>query len=259
MIIPIAIAGACGRMGRRILEVARTDPALEVVGAWERPDHPEVGREILGIRIEGEPQKALERARVMVDFTRPEATLEHLKIAQERRIGAVVGTTGFSQPFEELLRPFAEKIPLFYSPNMSPGIHVLRIVLRQALRYLQGYDCEIIELHHRYKEDAPSGTALKLLEDVLIQRSLPHSEVRFGRGKGKHPRSPSEVGVHAIRAGEIVGDHWILFAGQGERIEFIHRALNRDPFVYGALRAVRFIAEKPPGLYGMEDLFSGKD
>jgi 4-hydroxy-tetrahydrodipicolinate reductase len=256
--IPVAIAGACGRMGRRIIEVFQTDPTVEVVGGWERPDHPEVGSEVLGIRVEGNPKKALERARVMVDFTRPEATLEHLKIAVEMKVSAVVGTTGFSQPPEELLRPFARKIPLFYSPNMSPGIQILRLLLREALPFLQGYDCEMIELHHRYKEDAPSGTALKLLDEVLIQRSLPLSEVRFGRGKGKFPRSPSEVGVHAIRAGEIVGDHWIIFAGQGERIEFIHRALNRDPFVYGALRAVRFIAEKPPGLYGMEDLFSFK-
>lgn len=254
--IPIAIAGACGRMGRRILEIARSDPALEVVGAWERPDHPELGTTIEGIVVEKDPRAVLERARVLIDFTHAEATLNHLELAASLKVAAVVGTTGFSQPPEEVLRPFAQKIPLFYSPNMSLGVQILRFLLRQGLPLLKGYDCEIVELHHRYKEDAPSGTALKLVEEILSQRELPPGEVRYGRARGKSPRSPTEIGVHAVRAGEIVGDHWIIFAGQGERIELIHRALNRDPFAYGALRAARFIVHRPPGLYGMDHLLT---
>lgn len=254
--IPLAIAGACGRMGRRVLELARSDSAFEVVGAWERQDHPEVGSVVEGVLVEGNPEEVLKRARVFIDFTRPEASLRHLELAVHYRVSAVIGTTGFPHPPEELLHPFAKTIAIFYSPNMSMGIQILRILLRHAVPLLKGYDCEIVELHHRYKEDAPSGTALALVGEILGQRQLPEGEVRYGRTRGKVPRGPSEIGVHAVRAGEIVGDHWVIFAGQGERLEFIHRALSRDPFVYGALRAARFIAEKPPGLYGMDHLLA---
>jgi len=256
--IPVAVAGAMGRMGRRVVELIREDPVLDLVKIWESPDHPMIGKEILGLPLLSSPEEALEGVRVFVDFTRPSATLTHLEVASRMGVSAVIGTTGFETHPTTLFAPYAKKIPVFWSPNMSLGIYVLRVLLRKALSMVKGYDCEIVEAHHRYKEDAPSGTALALLEEVLKERGIPEGKVRYGRGRGKFIREVEEVGVHSIRAGEIVGDHWVLLCGQGERIELIHRALSRDPFAYGAIRVAKWIVDKKPGFYTMEDLFSGE-
>lgn len=255
----IAVLGAGGRMGQEIIELARREPGIEVVGAVEVDGHPSVGAaanpDLPTLRVCSNLHGALEGCDVLVDFTRPEATLGALEAAAAAGVAAVVGTTGLSSEQRDAVAEFAERIPVVFSPNMSVGINVMLWLLRIATEALgPDYDVEIMEMHHRHKMDAPSGTALRLAEVITDVRQQSVSEtLRFGRC-GTAPRAAGEVGVQVLRGGDVAGEHTVFYMGDGERLEITHRASSRLVFARGAVRAALWVAGKPPGLYGMDEV-----
>ena len=259
----LVILGAAGRMGRVLLGSALDDDEIEVVGAVDVPSVREIGQDIgalvgvgeRGVKLAASLEAVIDLADATVEFTAPSATLEHLEVSLARRKPAVVGTTGLNPVQLERVREIAREIPLFMAPNMSLGVNVLLKVLPIIAEALgSAYDVEVIEAHHHGKKDAPSGTALRLAEVVAeaLGTTLPERAV-YGR-QGIQPRQPGEIGMHAVRAGAIVGDHTVLFANEGEQIEVVHRAYSRQTFALGALRAAKWIAKQPPGFYSMRDL-----
>ncbi len=250
-------------MGGRIIALAAASTSAIPAGALEAAGHPSVGKDAgltagcgeLGIPITFEIQKAFANAKVLIDFSAPSATVRHSEAAAERGLGVVIGTTGLSDADLKSLAEVARHVPLIVAPNMSLGVNLLCRIAPQIVKALgSAYDIEIIESHHNKKKDAPSGTALRLLDVILDARNATRTDAVWGREGRETARREGEIGVHAVRGGDIVGDHTILFAGQGERIELTHRASSRDTFALGALRAAVFIAGKPPGQYTMEDV-----
>jgi 4-hydroxy-tetrahydrodipicolinate reductase len=263
-VIKAVVAGASGRMGRRLIALLRESADFQVVGAVERKDHVDVGRdagEVAGVGPVGIPivdaiGKALPGAQVLLDFTAPAAAMHHLEAASRAGVAVVVGTTGLGEADLSRARELAAKIPCVQSPNMSVGVNVLYGILAQVARSLgDGYDVEVMEAHHHFKKDSPSGTAEKMAQ--VLAEALGRDLRKVG-AYGRHgmvgERPKEEIGVHAIRAGDIVGEHTILFGGTGERIEITHRAHSRDNFAFGALRAARWVVGKSPGLYDMLDV-----
>jgi len=260
-VIKAVVAGASGRMGRRLVALLRESGDFHVIGAVERKDHPDLGRDAgevagvgpIGVAIVDAIGKALPGAQVLLDFTAPVAAMSHTEAASQAGVAAVVGTTGLTQSDLARVQELAKKIPIMQSPNMSVGVNVLYGVIAQVAKGLgDGYDIEVIEAHHHFKKDSPSGTAEKIAQVLAeaLGRDLRKVGV-YGRHGMVGERKREEIGVHAIRAGDIVGEHTILFGGMGERIEIVHRAQSRDNFAYGALRAARWIVGKPAGVYDM--------
>jgi 4-hydroxy-tetrahydrodipicolinate reductase len=259
--ITIALAGASGRMGRQVLEQLLAAPDLRIVGALESPRNPELGTDVgaligrpMGVRLTADVRKALDKAQVVVDFSAPDATAAVLRAAADKGVACVVGTTGLSDDAQAALDEAAKKVPIVAAPNMSVGVQVLGQLLREAIALLGAdFDVEIIEAHHRHKADAPSGTALRLLEIAAAAQNAAHLEsiTKYGRNGRHAQRTRGEIGVHAVRGGDIVGDHTVILAGEGERIELTHRATSRAVFAAGALRAARWVVGKEPGRYGM--------
>ena len=263
--IRAAVAGVCGRMGSGIASLLGRDGEISVVGATETPGHGCVGREASelgewaepGVVVRDDMALAAASADVIVDFTAPAATLAHAEYAAESGKSMVIGTTGFTDAQrEELFGTLGGAVPCVFSPNMSVGINVLLELARTAALCLgDGYDAEIVEAHHRRKVDAPSGTALALAESVASARGRKLSDVaRYERRGNTGPRKEGEIGVQTLRGGDVVGDHAVMFLGDGERIELSHRAASRENFSSGALRAVKWVAGKPPGIYSMRDV-----
>ncbi|XP_060085040.1 4-hydroxy-tetrahydrodipicolinate reductase-like [Ylistrum balloti] len=254
MSINIAIAGAAGRMGQRLVSLTKTAEDLELIGAWESEGHPVIGQN----GVVATMQEALQQAHVYVDFTRPEPTLKHLAYASEQGIAAVIGTTGFTKSVTELFAPFATKIPIVWAPNMSIGVNVLLKLVEDAVSALgPDFDVEVLEMHHRWKEDAPSGTAKALLRCIQAKRPTADNIVT-GREGITGARSQSDIGAMTLRGGDVVGDHTVYLAGLGERLELTHRAQSRDTFALGALRAARWVAKQQPGLYDMHQVLGSK-
>ena len=262
--IRVAINGACGRMGKRLVAVAHSQKDMQVVAAIEAPGHPDVKRDagavagIGDIGVEVECQLTVS-ADVMIDFSSPEATVEHTERCAERGIACVIGTTGISDAQQQRLRGVTESVPVLLAPNMSVGVNVAfeaASMLAQALG--EDFDVEIVETHHRMKKDAPSGTALGFAERIAeaLGRDLAKDAV-YGRQGMVGERGAKEIGIHAVRAGDVVGEHTIIFASQGERVELTHRATNRDIFVNGAVRMARILVGKKPGLYSVKNLLIG--
>jgi len=262
--IELVVAGAAGRMGGRIVALAREAGDLQVVGAIERAGHPALGRDAgevvgagrLGVAITADVGAVLTRGRVLVEFTAPEATLEHLRVAAAQGAKAVVGTTGLSAAHVAELKGLARATAILFSPNMSVGVNLAFRVLALMARALgDDYDVEVTEIHHRMKKDAPSGTAQRMAEVIseALGRSLDDVGV-YGRHGMVGERGRTEIGVHALRGGDVVGEHTVVFSTLGERLELTHRAHSRDTFAHGALRAVRFVADAPPGFYSMHDV-----
>jgi 4-hydroxy-tetrahydrodipicolinate reductase len=257
----LVIAGACGRMGARILELAQEIPGVKVKAVFERPDHPRMGQEIApGLILEGGPTEALEKGEVVVDFTQPGAAMEHLRLAAALNKAAVVGTTGFSLEHMEEIRALSAGMRLVLAPNMSVGVNLMFKLVHDVAHVLgEGYDIEVVEVHHRLKKDAPSGTALRLAEIAAQARGGSLEEVGVYSRRGLiGRRSDAEIGIQAVRGGDIVGEHTVYFIGHGERLEVIHRAHSRDNFARGALRAAQWIVDKPNGLYDMQDVLGLK-
>jgi 4-hydroxy-tetrahydrodipicolinate reductase len=267
-VIKAVVTGAAGRMGRRLIALLRESAEFQVVGAVERKDHVDLGRDAgdlagtgpLGVPIVDGLAKALPGAQVVLDFTAPAAAMQHLEAASHSGVAVVVGTTGLSEGDLRKARELCARIPCVQSPNMSVGVNVLYGVLAQVARTLgEGYDIEVIEAHHHFKKDAPSGTADRMARVLAeaLGRDLKQAGV-YGRHGMVGERKQGEIGVHAIRAGDIVGEHTILFGGMGERIEITHRAHSRDNFAHGALRAAGWVVGKAPGLYDFLDVLGLK-
>jgi len=237
----VAIAGASGRMGQMLIDAVGAADDLVLAGKLD------VGLDI---------RAGLADAQVLIDFTRPEGTLAHLAVCRELGVNAVIGTTGFSDAQKAEIAACAQHIAIMMAPNMSVGVNVVFKLLDMAARALnEGYDIEIIEAHHRHKIDAPSGTALKMGEVVAaaLGRDLKDCAV-YAREGVTGERDPSTIGFATVRGGDIVGDHTVLFAGTGERIEITHRSNSRAGYAQGSLRAARFLAGRQSGLYGMNDV-----
>lgn len=266
--VSFAVSGALGRMGSRIVALGLQEDGLVLKGALERKGHSSIGKDIgllLGLRETGviltdEPEKAIEDADVLIEFSIPSVTLEHLRLATKLKKAMVIGTTGFSKEEMDELRSLAVKIPCVMAPNMSVGVNLLLRVLQDIAGVLgDEYDIEIIEAHHRLKKDAPSGTAMKMAQVIADALGRNLDEVAVYERKGFiGERTKKEIGIQTIRAGDIVGEHTVIFGGIGERIEVTHRASSRDTFAKGALRAARWVVDKSPGLYDMQDVLGLK-
>ena len=257
----IAVAGASGRMGRMLIEAVRGSGDMVLAGALDIAASPALGQDASaflgaasGVAITADLRTGLADAQVLIDFTRPEGTLAHLAACKELGVKAVIGTTGFSEAQKAQIAEYAKANAIVLAPNMSVGVNVVLKVLEVAARALkEGYDIEIIEAHHRHKVDAPSGTALKMGEVVAaaVGRDLKDCAV-YAREGITGERDPSSIGFATVRGGDIVGDHTVLFAGTGERVEIRHQATSRANFAQGSLRAARFLASRATGLYGMD-------
>ena len=258
----LAIAGASGKMGRMLIEAALAEPDLTIGAALDRADGPELGRDCgeflgrkTGARVAAD-LSSLAGCDVLIDFTRPEATRAHLDACAAAGVNVVIGTTGFDESGKAAIARAANKIAIVFSPNMSVGVNATFKLAELAARLLQpGYDVEIIEAHHRQKVDAPSGTALKLGETVAAAQGHALSDIAvFAREGVTGARKAGSIGFAAVRGGDIVGDHTVLFAGSGERIEITHRSTSRANYAAGALRAARFLQGKTRGLFDMFDV-----
>jgi 4-hydroxy-tetrahydrodipicolinate reductase len=259
----VAVAGASGRMGHMLIEAIRDSGDCQLAGALDIASSPAIGNDAAaflghasGVPVLADPLAALANAQVLIDFTRPEGTLAYLKACRERGVNAVIGTTGFGEGQKELIADAARDIAIVMAPNMSVGVNVTLKLLELAAKALAtGYDIEIIEAHHRHKVDAPSGTALKMGEVIAqaLGRDLKECGV-YARHGITGERDPSSIGFSSIRGGDIVGDHTVLFAAAGERIEITHRSASRATYAQGSLRAVRFVAGKRSGLFDMFDV-----
>lgn len=259
----IAIAGASGRMGHMLIEAVREAQDCRLAGALDVAGSPAIGSDaaaflgfLSGVPIVADLRTGLQDAQVLIDFTRPEGTLAHLAVCRELGVQAVIGTTGFSDAQKAEIAAAAKDIAIVMAPNMSVGVNVTFKLLEMAAKALAtGYDIEIIEAHHRHKVDAPSGTALKMGEVIAdaLGRDLKECAV-YAREGVTGERDPSTIGFATIRGGDIVGDHTVLFAGTGERIEITHKSASRATYAQGSLRAVRFLAGQQSGLFDMFDV-----
>jgi 4-hydroxy-tetrahydrodipicolinate reductase len=259
----IAIAGATGRMGRILVEAVLAADDCRLAGALDRADTPARGQDAAaflgqtsGVIITDDLRQGLNDSDVLIDFTRPEGTMAHLALCRELGVKMVIGTTGFSEAQRVALAAATKDIAIVMAPNMSVGVNVVLKLLDMATRALnQGFDIEIIEAHHRHKVDAPSGTALRMGEVVAAALGLDLKQVAvFGREGVTGERDPSTIGFATVRGGDIVGDHTVLYAGTGERIEITHKSSSRATYAQGSLRAARFLAGCSTGLYGMDDV-----
>ena len=261
--IRVVIAGASGRMGQMLVDAVCADANMTLVGALDHASSPALGQDAgafagrtTGVVIQSDLSTALAGAHVLIDFTRPEGTLAHVQAASAAGVAVVIGTTGFSDEQKAQLQHASATTALVMAPNMSVGVNVTLKLLEMAAKAMPtGYDIEIIEAHHRHKVDAPSGTALKMGEVVAhaLGRDLKDCAV-YGRDGVTGERDPSTIGFATIRGGDIVGDHTVLFAGTGERIEITHKSSSRATYAQGSLRAARFLADKSSGMYDMFDV-----
>ena len=241
MTLRIAVAGASGRMGRMLIDAVQAAPDCTLAGTLDICQDIDAG---------------LSGAQVLIDFTRPEGTMAHLAACRRHGVKAVIGTTGFTDAQKTEIADHARHLALMASPNMSVGVNVVLRLLDTAARALaEGYDIEIVEAHHRHKVDAPSGTALKMGEVIAaaLGRDLRQCAV-YGREGVTGERDPSTIGFATVRGGDIVGDHTVMFCGTGERIEIAHKSASRATYAQGALRAARFLMDKPNGLFDMNDV-----
>ncbi len=262
------VSGAAGRMGGRIIHLIEAAEGIELAGAVEQPDHPAVGKDVgevvglppKGIPVSGSLTEVLPVGDVLIEFTHPEPTLAHLKAAVEAGKAMVIGTTGLTAAQVAELQWLAERTRVVFAPNMSVGVNLMFKVCQLIASVLtDGYDVEIVEAHHRLKKDAPSGTALKLAQVIAreLGRDLEKVGV-YGRKGITGERSKDEIGIMTVRAGDITGEHTVIFCGIGERLEVIHRAHNRDNFARGAVTAAKWVVHQEPGLYDMQDVLGLK-
>ena len=264
----VAIAGASGRMGHMLIEAVLASDDCTLAAALDQPASPALGTEAAaflgkttGVRIESDLRAALSKADVLIDFTRPEGTLAHLAVAAELGVKVVIGTTGFTEAQKAEIAAFAQRTAVILSPNMSVGVNVTFKLLEMAAKALQegGYDIEIVEAHHKHKVDAPSGTALKMGEVIAEAQGTQLADravyERFGHTGA---RVANSIGFASMRGGDIVGDHTVLFAGDGERIEISHKSSSRAGYANGSLRAARYLARQKTGLFDMYDVLGLK-
>ena len=262
--INIIVTGAAGKMGARIVHLACGMPEFRVLAAIESKGHSMIGKDAGEVAASGRLNLPIthsldlneKKADVIVDFTEPESTMNHLEEAVRSKVPIVIGTTGLNEDQQKRLRTMAHEIPCVQSPNMSVGVNLMFKVLAQIAKITRDdYDVEIIEMHHRFKKDAPSGTAVKMSQILAetLRRDLGEVGV-YSRHGIIGERKKKEIGIQTLRGGDVVGEHTVIFAGIGERIEITHRAQSREPFARGALVAARWVSSKKPGLYDMQDV-----
>jgi 4-hydroxy-tetrahydrodipicolinate reductase len=265
--LKIAIVGASGRMGRMLIEStlksALNDPEVSLVAAIDQVGVSAMGKDAgelvgmpCGVLVTSDVEAGIAQADCLIDFTRPEGTLEHLEICRRHKVAIVIGTTGFDAAGKQAIADAASEIPVVFAPNMSVGVNVVFKLLDMASRIMsEGYDVEIVEAHHKHKIDAPSGTALRMGEVVAqaLGRDLKECAV-YGREGVTGERDPSTIGFATVRGGDVVGDHTVMYCGTGERVEISHKAGSRMPYALGSLRAARFLAGKTSGMFDMQDV-----
>lgn len=256
----VIVCGARGKMGRELVSMIEEGQEWQLVGAVEAPTHPEVGMEISeGLEVTSHLEQVLQKGVVIIDFTTPQATVEHVRVARENKVPYVIGTTGFKHSEIETIKETSSTIPVLISPNMGVGVNLLFALAKQIAEVLRDFDKEIIEVHHNLKKDAPSGTAYRIAQ-VLAQvegKDLSQLAVH-GREGVTGKRKKGEIGIHSVRGGSVVGDHTVIFAGEDERVEVTHRAGSRRIFARGALLAAKFVAGEKPGLYDLQDVLGIK-
>ena len=264
----IAVAGAGGRMGRTIIEAIQNNDGCRVGAAFERLDSSLIDADAgelagvgkLGVPVVGDVNLVKDEFDVLIDFTSIDSTLDHIEFCREENKKLIIGTTGFSAEQKQIIETAAKEIAIVFAPNMSVGVNLCFKLLQVAASVLnEGYDIEVIEAHHRHKVDAPSGTALRMGEVVAetLGRNLDECAV-YGREGQTGARDPETIGFETIRAGDIVGDHTVMFATEGERIEITHKASSRMTFAKGAVRAAMFLQDKDKGLFDMQDVLGLK-
>ncbi len=264
----VIVAGAGGRMGRRIIHMVRENPEVTLTGAFEHADHPCVGLDAgelvglgaLGVPVAASVEQADSQGDVLIDFTSPEATLANVRTAAVRGWSLVIGTTGIAGGLLDELRELASGLRCVMAPNMSVGMNLMFRIAAEMARVLgDDYDMEILEAHHRFKKDAPSGTAIRLAQALAraVGRDLNKTAVYERKGMIGE-RSRDEIGIQTWRAGDITGEHTVMFGGIGERLELTHRAHNRDNFARGAVRAAMWVVDQPVGFYDMQDVLGLK-
>ena len=266
--IKVAITGVAGRMGGRILSLLQEEDGIKIVGATEKEGHSSIGKDIgnlaggvkIGVQVSDRIEVAATNADAIIDFTTAAGTLSNAFYASKKGKAMVVGTTGFLEEERKRFEKLTKEFPCVISPNMSIGVNVMFEVSKMIAGYLgTEFDVEIIEAHHKHKADSPSGTALRLGEAIAEALGRDFKKVaRFERHGRIGERGKEEIGIQAIRGGDIIGDHTVIFCGTGERIEFTHRALSRDNFAMGAIRALKWVVGKPPGIYTMKDVLGIK-
>ncbi len=264
--IKAIVVGAAGKMGGRIIHIINETPSIRLHRAIERSDHPSLGKdigEVIGLGKMNIPLEGGLKGKggdVIINFTSPQASLESLEFAKEVGLAVVLGTTGLSPDQIERIKDFSKSVRCVFSPNMSVGVNVMFKTVQEVAKALgPDYDIEIVEAHHRLKKDSPSGTAVKLGELVAQAVGRNFSQVGiYGRKGMVGERTKEEIGMQVIRAGDIVGEHTVLFGGIGERLEIIHRAHSRDNFARGAVRAALWVVNQPNGLYDMQDVLGLK-
>ena len=252
----VAVVGAAGRMGRHILRALESSASLDVGAALDSSGHPDLGKEVSpGVELTSNIRKALESCDVAIDFSVPTSTLTLIAEARRATAPLVIATTGFEESQLQDIRNAAEQLPIVMAANYSLGINVLLDLAAEAARRLEGYQIDILEMHHDQKADAPSGTAIRLGRSVAEARGQDfESNAIYERAGQTGPRPPDAIGMQTLRLGDSVGEHTIYLAGPGERLELSHRALSRQNFATGALRATAWILNKNPGLYSMSDV-----
>jgi len=266
--IKVAVTGAAGRMGGRIISAIKDADGMQLAGASERPDHGCVGMDAgsvagcgqLGVNISASLEEALAASDVLIDFTFPEVTLKNLAVAARLKKAVVIGSTGFTPTQRDEVKAFAKKIPIVLAPNMSVGVNLCFKLLKDVAATLgDDFDVEIVELHHNKKKDSPSGTAVRMGEVVAEALGRDYNSVANYHRQGMcGERSKEEIGMQTVRGGDIVGEHTVYFIGQGERIEISHRAMSRDMFARGAVRAAGWLGGKKAGFYDMQDVLGLK-
>jgi 4-hydroxy-tetrahydrodipicolinate reductase len=262
------VAGAAGRMGTRIIPMINQSQEVTLAAAFEHPNHSRVAQDVgqvagigeTGIKISGSLADIIDLGDVLIDFTTPQSTLENIRLAASHGLSMVIGTTGITGDALEEVTELAHKIRCVMAPNMSVGVNVMFRIAGEMARVLgDDYDIEILEVHHRLKKDAPSGTAMRLAHILADSVNRDLEKVAVYERKGiTGERTDEEIGLQTWRAGDITGEHTVMFGGIGERLELIHRAHNRDNFARGALRAAAWIVKQPLGLYDMQDVLGLK-
>jgi len=261
--IKISVLGAGGRMGLAVIRTMAGNPDMRLAGALEAPQSPLLGKDaglLAGITensilLTDQWQMAVDDADVLIDFSFPSATCVHATQAASLGKPLVIGTTGLNQAESAEVRNAAAKIPIVWAPNMSLGVNLLFALTGKLAGILREYDIEIVEMHHNQKKDSPSGTALRLAENAAIARGQNMNEtIIHGRQGAQAARRPGQIGIHAMRGGDVVGDHTVIFAGESERVELTHRASRRECLAAGALRAAQWVKDHKPGLYNMQDV-----
>lgn len=264
--IKVIVCGGCGKMGSKVAQLIYKNKDMELVGIIESPSHPGIGKDWgatvglgeTGIIIKDDLEEIIQNADQIVEFTNPKVSLQHLEIVSKYKKAMIMGTTGFSSEEIEKIKKLAQGIPFLLSPNMSLGVNLLfKLAAEVATALGDDYDIEIIETHHRFKKDAPSGTAKKLAQEIARAKNINLDEVAiYGREGMIGEKKRGEIGIHSIRSGDITGEHTVMFTTLGERLELTHKAHSRDTFAYGTIQAIKFLKDKPTGFYKMKDVLN---